>query len=189
MAPETDIPHRRSTQPSQDRQRVGPRPQPSETVTSQSIGVVRFIHSLLHLSRARIELQAAGLRAGRTSPDDDVAWWQATVALDRALHGRDPWHKAAMAAHLASQAVLAAAGRNGLAMGPDVTAVARSAGEMARVLAAGDLNTTGAGYLAHGWEDLLKSAAEPHAPPAPAGGRRHRNPRAAANQTVKGRRT
>lgn len=189
MAPDTDTPHGRTTRPSQDRRRVGPgQPETSETVISPGIRVIRFSQSLLHMSRARIEVQAAGLKARRTSPDDDLTWWQATVALDRALHDREPGHKATMAAHLASQAVLVAATRTGLALGPDITAVARSAGEVARVLATGDLNTTGGGYLARGWEDLLISAAEPHRPPRPADGSCHRTPRATANQPMKGRR-
>ncbi len=151
-------------------------------------GVVGFTQSLLHMSRVRIELQAAGLRARRISSGDDVAWWEATMALDRALRAVGHWHDAVMAAHLASQAVLAAATRTGLAQSPDVTAVAQSAGEVARVLVSGDLSTTGTAYLARGWEDLLRSPAEPHCP-APAGGRHHGEPRAAANQPRKGQRT
>jgi hypothetical protein len=37
----------------------------------------------------------------------------------------------------------------------------RAAQEAARVLAAGDLNTTGAGYLTRGWESILIPLAEP----------------------------
>jgi hypothetical protein len=140
------------------------------------------------MSRPRIELQAAGLETQRTSPDDDVAWWEATMALNRALRRRGSGHQAAMAAHLASQAVLAAATRTGLALRPDVTAVARSAGEVARVLTAGDLNTTAAGYLTRGWEDLLVPPADP-SPSESAGGRGPHIPRAAANQPRRGRRT
>jgi len=152
-----------------------------EATLHQGIGAMRFAQSLLHLSRSRIELQAAGLKA-RTSPDDDLAWWEATMALNRALHRRGTGHDAAMAAHLASQAVLAAAARTGLPMSPDVAAVARSAGEVARVLVAEDLDARAAGYLARGWEDLLIPPADPPSPSGPAGGRGPRRPRAAANQ-------
>jgi hypothetical protein len=140
------------------------------------------------MSRPRIELQAFGLETQRTSPDDDVAWWEATMALNRALRRRGSGQQAAMAAHLASQAVLAAATRTGLALGPDVTAVARSAGEVARVLVAGDLDTTGAGYLARGWEDLLIPPADP-SPSGSAGGRGPQTTRAAAHQPRRGQRT
>jgi hypothetical protein len=155
---------------------MGPR-RPETPELSQGVGVVRFAQSLLHLSRPRIELQAAGLRARRSSPDDDLAWWEATMALNRALRRRGTGHQAAMAAHLASQAVIAAATRTGLGLGPDITAVARSAGEVARVLAAGDLS--GAGYLARGWEDLLIPPADP--PPLGRAGGRGDVSRAAAN--------
>jgi hypothetical protein len=164
-------------------------PETAETIPDQGISAVRFAQSLLDLSRASIELQAAGLRARRTSPDDDVAWWEATMALNRALRRRGSGHEAAMAAHLASQAVIAAATRTGVALGPDVTAVARSAGEVARVLVAGDLSATGAGYLARGWEDLLIPPAAPPSPSGPAGGRGPQRPRAAAHQPRRGRLT
>jgi hypothetical protein len=164
-------------------------PETAGTTPNQAIGAVRFAQSLLHLSRTSIELQAAGLKTRRTSPDDDVAWWEATMALDRALRRRGRGHEAAMAAHLASEAVLAAASRTGLDLGPDVTAVARSAGEVARVLVAGDLSTTGAGYLARGWENLLIPPAAPPSPSGAAGGRGPQQPRAAAHQPRRGRRT
>ena len=69
-----------------------------------------------------------------------------------------------MAAQLASQAILAAASRSGLALSPDVAAVARSAGDVARVLVAGDPRTTGADYLTRDWEDLLLPPPDPPAP-------------------------
>lgn len=143
-----------------------------DTITGQGISALRFTQSLLHLSRARIELHAAGLNARRSSADDDVDWWEATLALNRTLRHGGTGPQAAMAAHLAAQAVLAAATRTGLGLNPDVAAVARSAGEAARALAAGEPDTPGAGYLTRGWEDLLIPLAEP-ASSGPAGGRGH----------------
>ena len=190
MAPDIDTRRRRTTRASRDLRWVGPgQPKTTEAISHERIDAARFTQSLLHMSRPKIELQAAGLRVRGTSPGDDVAWWEATMALDQALRRRGAWHGAAMAAHLASQAVLAAASRTGLALGTDVIAVARSAGEVARVLVAGDPNTTGAGYLTRGWEDLLVLPAKPHSPPRPPDGRGHREPRAAANQPRRGRRT
>lgn len=165
MAPDTITPRPRATRASRDRRCVGRPTEPTEAAAPQGTGAIRFAQSLLHLSRSRIEFQAAGLKARRTSPDDDVAWWEATMALNRALRQRGIGHEAATAAHLASQAVLAAATRAGLALSPDVTAVARSAGEVARVLVAGDLTTIGAGYLARGWEDLIPKARAAANPP------------------------
>ncbi len=190
MEPDTLTPRHRATRTGGERRPVGLRPpETAGAIVEQGSGAVRFAQSLLHLSRTGIEGQAAGLRARRTAPDDDVAWWQATMALNRALRRGGRGHQAAVAAHLASQAVLAAATRTGLTLGPDVTAVARSAGEVARVLVAGDLNTTGAGYLARGWEDLLNPPAGLPSPSSPAGGGGHRTPRAAPHQPRRGRRT
>jgi hypothetical protein len=137
--------------------------------TDRDRRAVRFARSLLHLSRLSIERRAAELKDRRISPDDDVAWWEATTALNRAIRRQGSGHQAAMAAHLASQALLAAASRTGLALSPDVTALARSAGEVARLLVVWDLHTA-ADYLTRGWEDLLPPAAPP-APSGAAGGR------------------
>jgi hypothetical protein len=145
------------------------------SVRTSRVSVARFAQALLNLNRPSIERQAAGLTA-RTSPDDDVAWWEATTALNRALRRQQTGRQAAMAAHRASQAVLAAASRTGLALSPDILAVARSAGEAARVLVAGGMNITGAGYLTRGWEALLILPAGLPSPSEPAGGRGHRSP-------------
>lgn len=177
MAPDTLTPPRRT---SRDRRPIGPRlPEAASIpVPRQAVSVARFAQSLLELSRPSIERQVTGLKA-RTSPDDDVAWWEATTALNRALRRQGTGRQAAMAAHRASQAVLAAASRTGLALTPDIMAVARSAGEAARVLVAGDMNTTGAGYLARGWEALLILPAGLPSPSGPPAGEatRHREPR------------
>jgi hypothetical protein len=173
MAPDPTSPRPRTSPASRQRRCAGPRPaQAPDTIPGKGISALRFTQSLLHLSRVRIELHAAGLKARRSSPDDDVAWWEATLALNRTLRHGGTGPQAAMAAHLAAQAVLAAATRTGLGLNPDVAAVARSAGEAARVLAAGDLNATGAGYLTRGWEDILIPLGEP-ASSGPAGGRGH----------------
>jgi hypothetical protein len=157
-------------------------------IAGQEIGAAQFTQSLLYMNRSGIELQAAWLKAQRTSPGDDVAWWEATLLLDQTLRRRGSGHQAAMAARQASQAVLAAATRTGFGLSPDVTAVARSAGEVARVLVAGDLSTTGAGYLARGWENLLIPPAGLPSPSSPAGGRGPQESRPAANQPRRGRR-
>ncbi|MGH9281709.1 MAG: hypothetical protein ACRD0S_02100 [Acidimicrobiales bacterium] len=188
MAPETVTSRPRTTRASRDRRGESPRqPETADTTPGEAIGVVRFTQALLHMTRPRIELQVAGLRARRTSPDDDIAWWQATVALDRALRHRGAWREAAMAAHLASQAVLAAATRTGLALDADVAAVAQSAGEVSRVLVAGLLDTAEAHHLTRGWDDLLIPEAEFPSPPRPPEGRRHREPYFVADQPRRGR--
>jgi hypothetical protein len=170
---DTISPRPRTGPASRERRCAGPPPAGTpDTIAGRGISALRFTQALLHLSRARIELHAAGLKTWGRSPDDDVAWWEATLALNRTLRHGGTGPQAAMAAHLAAQAVLSAATRTGLGLDPDVAAVARSAGEAARVLAAGDLNVTGAGYLFRGWEDILIPLAE-SASSGPAGGRGH----------------
>ena len=150
----------RTSRAYRDRRQVGSRsPETAESVPKGK--AVRFAQSLLHLSRLSIEHRVAELRDRRISPDDDVAWWEATTALNRAIRRQGSGHHAAMAAHLASQALLAAASRTGLALSPDVTALARSAGEVARLLVVWDLHSAAADYLTRGWEDLLPLAAPP----------------------------
>jgi hypothetical protein len=161
MPPDTVTPTPGTVRTNRTRRRMVPRPpDPAASISRQRVGAARFAQSLLHLGRPSIERLVAQLDARRTSADDDVAWWEATTALNRALRRRATGHEAAMAAHLASQAILAAATRTDLALTPDVLALARSAGEVARVLTAGDFDTTGAGYLIRGWEDLLRPPAD-----------------------------
>lgn len=169
MAPDISTPRLRATR--DKRRSAAGRPRPPETAATlpvPRISAVRFARSLLALSRSRIGRQAAALEIRRTSAEDDVAWWEATTALNRSLRRQGTGHEAAMAAHLASQAVLTAARRSGLALAPDITALARSAGEAARVLVAGDLNGAGAGYLIRDWEDFLIPA-DPRKETGPAG--------------------
>lgn len=69
---------------------------------------------------------------------DEVDWWRATIAIDRAIrHGQCSRHAARAAARAADQ-VRASAVRAGFRL-PDgeVTRVARAAAEVARGLAAG----------------------------------------------------
>jgi hypothetical protein len=186
MAPDHATPGPRIRRTHRDRRQVGCRP--PETAESIRQGTaVRFAQSLLHLSRPSIEHRVAELRARRISPDDDVAWWEATTALNRAIRRQGAGHRAAMAGHLASQALLAAATRTGLALSPDITALARSAGEVARLLVVWDLRSTAADYLTRGWEGLLPPAAS-SAPSGPAGGRGKASPRTDARDRRKGRR-
>lgn len=69
---------------------------------------------------------------------DEVDWWRATIAIDRAIrHARCARH-AARAAALAGELVQASAVRAGYDLPDDeVTKVARAAAEVARGLAAG----------------------------------------------------
>lgn len=69
---------------------------------------------------------------------DEVDWWRATIAIDRAIrHTRGTRHAARAAAH-AAERVQASARRTGYRLpDPEVTRVARAAAEVARGLTAG----------------------------------------------------
>lgn len=98
-----------------------------------------FVELLSRLSAGDIRAVAAEIGAHHCSAADDIAWWQATVQIDRALKAGGCTRTAAMAALAAAKAVQAAAAASGMSLpDDDVTAVARAAAEVARGLVAGD---------------------------------------------------
>jgi uncharacterized protein YjeT (DUF2065 family) len=122
----------------------------------------RFIRALVHLSAEDLRLLGQALRARHTQRADDVAWWQAIVALDRALRRCGRARLAAAAAGAASQAVISSAARHGMsAADDDVRAVARGAAEVARVLVAGEAELPTAECLLLGWEGFLPCRTPP----------------------------
>jgi len=135
------------------------------TVTSLETDARRFIRVLMHLSAKDLRLLGQALSARHTYRPDDVAWWQAIVALDRALRRCGRARLAAAAAGAASQAVISAAARHGMsAADHDVMAVARGAAEVARVLAAGEAQPPTAKCLLLGWEAFLPCCTPPPEP-------------------------
>jgi hypothetical protein len=124
-----------------------------------------FIRTLSHLSAQDLGALAARIRSDHES-DDEMAWWRATLALDRCLrHQRRSVHSA-QAAQTAAQAVFAAAGRAHLQEGSaDIVAVANSAREVARALVADDADSNPR-YFFQGWERFLTvgTAALPELP-------------------------
>jgi hypothetical protein len=133
------------------------------TVASVETDARRFIRALVHLSAEDLRLLGQALGGPHTHRADDVAWWQAIVALDRALRRCGRARLAAAAAGAASQAVISAAARHGMsAADDDVRAVARGAAEVARVLVAGEAEPPTAECLLRGWGAFL-----PHRTPPP----------------------
>jgi hypothetical protein len=98
-----------------------------------------FIDALERLTAADLTATARDLDAAYASAAGEVAWWQATVEIERAVRRRHCGREATLAAHRASLAVLAAAAHAGVAL-PDgrVTLVARAAADVARGLVAGE---------------------------------------------------
>jgi hypothetical protein len=96
-----------------------------------------FLTSLRRLTAGTIIATAEDLEENAASAAGEVAWWRATVEIDRLLRRL---HASRMAARAAAQAA-AAVGEAAVAAGldrtdPRVTAVARAAADVARGLAA-----------------------------------------------------
>lgn len=128
----------------------------------------QFSRALATLSVNDITSLASRLRAGHDSADD-LAWWEATLALDRTLRLRHRSVTSAHAAQAAARAVVAAARRGGLPLdSPDVIEVTRAASEVSRTLVAAD-NDADPCFFLRGWEPILAvSAWAPCSQPAAA---------------------
>lgn len=98
--------------------------------------LTEFVAALDRLTVDDIRLVAKSLDS--ESLADEVDWWRATIAIDRAVrHARVTRH-AARAASLAAEHVQVRAEQGGVALpDDDVTRVARAASEIARGLTAG----------------------------------------------------
>lgn len=113
---------------------------------------------LRQLSVAEIRAIAESIRAGCASGEDDAAWWDATLAVERALRRAGRNRQASLAAFVAARAVEAAARDAGiLGEDPDVREVARAASMIARALVAGELGHPQTAYLLKGCERLVSS--------------------------------
>ena len=87
---------------------------------------------------------------------DEVDWWRATIAIDRAIRHARRTRQAARAATNATESVLRCAASAG--RGPDdpvVARVARAAADVARGLAAGPATTPIVRLLLDPWSDLV----------------------------------
>jgi len=106
---------------------------------------------------------ADDLRADLDSADGEVAWWRATIVVSGTLRRHHLTRQAGIAAHAATSAVVDAAKGAGIDHDrrDDVTAVARAAAEVARVLVAGgevNLPASVAETLLHPWHDVVPAA-------------------------------
>ena len=112
-----------------------------------------FVAALGRLSGDDVHLVAKSLDL--ESLTDEVDWWRATIAIDRAIrHGRCS-RDAARAATRAAHLVQHVAAREGFTL-PDgeVTRVARAAAEVARALVAGPATQPIAHMLLEHWAPI-----------------------------------
>jgi len=93
------------------------------------------IHTLDETGMRRI---AGAIRVATGTAAGEVAWWRATIAVEREIRHAHALVAAGLVAHRAATAVTDRAGELGLPLpDPDVTTVARAAAEAARALVAG----------------------------------------------------
>jgi hypothetical protein len=104
-----------------------------------AMDAAEFANRLGHLSRHEIDEIACTLRMVLGSAEGEVAWWKATISVDKALRLHGQGRLAGRAAWAAAHAVLESAEREGMLPEgkDDVTAVARAASDVARGLVAG----------------------------------------------------
>jgi hypothetical protein len=111
----------------------------SEGRQPMAVQLESFIEALERLTAPQLRAVADQLDAAYASAAGEVAWWQATVDIERAVRRQHCGRHATVAAHRASLAVLAAARSADMEL-PDgrVTLVARAAADVARGLVAGE---------------------------------------------------
>jgi hypothetical protein len=99
------------------------------------VTIEEFIVILRQLTAEMILAAADDLDEHASSAAGEVAWWRATVEIDRLLRVHHAGRRAALAASQAAAAVTAAAVKAGLDLADRrVTAVARAAADVARGL-------------------------------------------------------
>ncbi len=97
-----------------------------------------FTDAVARMTYEDIHAVKAAIVAHSQSAGDEVDAWRATITIDRALRLSGARRAAAHAAYSASQTVIAAAERpRVLVPDPEITAVARSAAELARAIVGG----------------------------------------------------
>lgn len=118
-----------------------------------------FTAALSRMTDADLRRIGNDLAAARVCVADDLAWWEATVDIERALKLQHLRRQAAMAAHHATAAVQGAAAHAGMALPDDgVTRVARAAADVARGLVAGGPADDAVRRLLVCWTPLFQSA-------------------------------
>jgi len=118
-----------------------------------------FTQAIHEMSVTDIRDVAAEIGGHQASVADDIAWWQATLTIDRILKHDGRCRVAAVAASNASRAVLAIAEHDHqTAADTAVITVARAAGTIARGLVAGPDVAPSLDHLLRDWGPVLGRA-------------------------------
>ena len=117
-----------------------------------------YLDALLDLTAD--DLRCVALSVSNDSVTDEVDWWRATIAIDRAIRHSRCSRQAARAATQAAHRVQSVAAREGFLLpDADVTRVARAAAEVARALVAGPSAQPVARMLLEHWTPLAAGVA------------------------------
>lgn len=121
--------------------------------------IAAFTGAVARFSAEDLRRVARAIASNRASVADDLAWWEATMCIDRTLKATHRTRAAAVAALEAGRAVQAAARAAGVPLpDDDVTRVARAAGEVARGITAGPPAAAAVSLLLTCWTPLFVSA-------------------------------
>ena len=119
--------------------------------------LLEFTQAIHEMSIADIREVAAEIGGHLASAADDIAWWQATLTIDKVLKHDGHCRTAAVAASTASRAVLAIVEHSGgCAPDSEVIVVARAAGTIARGLVAGPDVAPCLDHLLRDWQPVLR---------------------------------
>lgn len=130
------------------------------------MNVQEFTQTIHRMSMADVRAVAAEMGGHQATAADDIAWWQATLTIDKVLKHGGRCRSAAVAASTASRAILAVAEHGHCATtDADVIAVARAAGTIARGLVAGPDVEPSLDHLLRDWQRVLRRCTR-HSPAA-----------------------
>jgi hypothetical protein len=114
-----------------------------------------FTQALSRLSGEDLRAVAASLEAHHRSAGDEVDAWRTVLHIDQVLRKTGKSRQAALAAHSATQAVLAAARAIDTVPDQDATKLARSAAMVARGMVAGEAAATDVRRLMDDWAPVV----------------------------------
>jgi hypothetical protein len=122
-----------------------------------TMNLQEFTAAIHRMSVADIRTVAAEIGGHQATAADDIAWWQATLMIDRVLKHDGRCRSAAVAASTASRAILAVAEHGQCATSDaQVIAVARAAATIARGLVAGTGVEPSVDHLLRDWQPVLR---------------------------------
>lgn len=122
-----------------------------------------FTRALGRLSGDDLRVVAAAIEAHHRSAGDEVDAWRAVLHIDQVLRSTGRTRQAALAAHSATQAVLAAARAVDSVPDVEATRLARSAAMVARGMIAGDAAEPHVQQLLGDWSPVVDGVLVPDA--------------------------